>query len=239
MPYPNPNIDPAPLLNPSPDSSSPTVFVTMTITTEDQAPTAAPNRISDKPGFDHADVVFQVIHDGTLRPGPSLLPAQSSIVPPAQLRPGAGTYPGDHAYRRPGSQYPPIYPDVSLVPDRAAAIPSPGANAPLLPTPTATLPSISNTLPGLDIPSPSRDVVGYVLRENGSDSYTGKGADFKGVRCGSLPCSTRRAASAIDYRLHEATNDAFSATYADANDGIGDGTRNMALWVAIEGQGTS
>jgi hypothetical protein len=234
VPFPSSALLPSGAQDPSPSGR---IAVTFSyITTEDAAPAAAPYRISDKAGFNEADVGFIPQHDGTLVPGASLLPGDSDLIPPPPLRPGVGTFPGNHAFRRPGSQYPAMYPSDTMYPSRGAVIPSGGVNVPRLPTPAGTLPGAA-VLPGRDIAA-ARDIVAYVLRENGSDSYTGRAVEFAGCRCGSLPCSPRRVASSQDYRLPSGSADALAVLYADANDGGGDGAKNMALWVTVENQGT-
>lgn len=194
--------------------------VTVNITalsSTDAVPAAAPYKLGPAAG-NHLDVTFLPVHDGNLVPGQSLLPTDGEIYP-ALLDTSADPVP-----------------NADLLPDRGAAIPGP-SNIPLFPDVAGVFPSNLNQYPGRDILS-YRDVVAWVLREGGSDAYTGKAVKFAGCRCGPLPCSSRRLASQSDYRLVSGYQDSTVVTFPDADDGGGDGLRNAALWVTVENQGT-
>lgn len=130
-----------------------------------------------------------------------------------QLTPGPTTYPSD------GSIFP--------ANDAAAAGPFPDDPA-LYPDDGALIGGVA------------QDIIGYVMRENGTDQTTGKAIDFAGSVCSAaLPCSARRPCSEWGLRLPSGTQITRAITYAEVDDGGADGARIVRVYVLTENQGWS
>lgn len=207
--------------------------VTVTIdqvTTEDAQPSVAPHRISNQPGYQQAQVRFTPSHDGQIVPGGALLPNSDGwLFPPAPQRPSLSLRPG--ASKRPGTKGT-LYPDTGIMPDQWVLVPGAVAQ-PLFPGFT---PQVAGVFPGPGTTPTKRPVIGWVLREGGSDPTSGRAVKFAGIRCGALPCSTRRVVSSTDIVDPSDQQVTFTLQYADANDGSGDGTKNENLYVAVQAQ---
>lgn len=86
----------------------------------------------------------------------------------------------------------------------------------------------------------AQDLIGYVVREGGTDSTTGKLIAVAGSVCSaSLPCSARRPCSEWGYRIPSGTQVTKAITFADADDGGADGARTINVYVLTDNQGWS
>lgn len=84
----------------------PTTVSIDSVTTEDAAPTTAPNRISAKAGKNTATVKFTPTHDGNFIPKNELIPQGDALRPSERLNPSESLVPYDGWY--PGRQQPTI-----------------------------------------------------------------------------------------------------------------------------------
>lgn len=203
-----------------------------TITTEDAHPTVAPHRISRDPTHTTLAAPFTPTHDGFIVPSGSLVPSSGMLWPTTEMRPSRGLRPGNSASHRPSSGRPPLYPDTGLYPDMDATVPTNGTD-PLDP---------GFTPGGSVYPSPGtflvhRRAIGYVVREGGVSALTGRCVAQKGIRAGAGACSaTRRVCSSTDWSSLSGAQVPLSFTFADADDGGADGTRQITVYVALPGQ---
>lgn len=93
---------------------------------------------------------------------------------------------------------------------------------------------------GAMIPGVAQDIIGYVIREGGTDQTSGKAVEFAGSVCSAaLPCSSRRVCSEWGLRVPSGTQLTTLIPYADANDGTGDGAKTMNVYILTENQGWS
>lgn len=93
---------------------------------------------------------------------------------------------------------------------------------------------------GAAINGVAQDIIGYVVREGGVDQTTGKAVEFAGSVCSAaLPCSARRKCSEWGFRVPSGTQQTVVIPYADANDGAGDGAKNVTIYALTENQGWS
>lgn len=131
-----------------------------------------------------------------------------------------------------------IVPSHDLLPNDSELYPTSDSNdPPLYPGATDADPPFPDQ--GALIPGIARDVVGFIVKEGGSDPTSGKTLAQGGTRCGALPCSSSRPCSSTDLRIRPGAAHALAFTYAQANDGAGDGTRTVNVWVLTENQGWS
>lgn len=93
---------------------------------------------------------------------------------------------------------------------------------------------------GALVPGVAQDIIGYIVREGGSDPASGRPIAFAGSVCSAaLPCSSRRKCSEWGYRVPSGTQVTLPITYADANDGAGDGAKTINVYILAENQGWS
>jgi hypothetical protein len=94
-------------------------------------------------------------------------------------------------------------------------------------------------------PGVARDIIGWTIRENGSDPTSGRVIAQNVGRCSSARvCGSRAALNNACSRESKARTPsgqqiATTFAYADANDGGGDGSRNVNVWALTESQGWS
>lgn len=96
---------------------------------------------------------------------------------------------------------------------------------------------------GAVIPSVARDTIGWTMREGGSDPTSGKVIAQDMARCSpARVCGTRatlntRCRGEGGVRIAPGAQVTQTFTYADANDGGGDGARTVNVYVLTESQG--
>lgn len=192
----------------------PTTTVIANIQTEDKTPAVAPYVISPDPSHRTVTFDFTPTHDGVIVPSNDLIPGLGAVYPTAPLLPTPGLHPMVGLH--PGGVGAALFPDSGAYPDSG----------------------------GLDPGNTVRDMVGYVVREGGTDSTTGRVVAQNVKRCSSSrACGTRPALNSVcsstDFRSPSGTTIHFSEIYPDFNDGGADGPRTVNVWALTENQGWS
>lgn len=98
---------------------------------------------------------------------------------------------------------------------------------------------------GANVDGWARDIIGWSIKENSSDPTSGRVIAQNLSRCSTVGvCGTRAPLNAVcgpeaKGRIPSGTQVTTPFTYADANDGGGDGVRDVKVYALTESQGWS